>query len=248
MKDQRRRGCHSSALRREGEEADRGAGGWSRRADASRTRAHQLLPARKLAALVGHQHLPEAARRRGRPQGGRIRRRIRGGVRHRLHVPHGHCVRAARDARISMLYQKYSYEHGDRPGRDARHVRRRRHFLPANITKGHDQITSRASHILSYTLPMTAAATTPSAIPSPCVAQCVEGNVGIIHVDRHVDTQDKDMDEIMHTCPWFHATNIPNCPPKNLVHSVKVWDCAMTILTWSTSRRWGSMGTTSRSP
>jgi len=20
------------------------------------------------------------------------------------------------------------------------------------------------------------------------------------------------MDEIMHTCPWFHATNIPNCP------------------------------------
>ena len=25
------------------------------------------------------------------------------------------------------------------------------------------------------------------------------------------------MDEIMHTCPWFHATNIPNCPPKNLV-------------------------------
>ncbi len=21
----------------------------------------------------------------------------------------------------------------------------------------------------------------------------------------------------MHTCPWFHATNIPNCPPVNLV-------------------------------
>ena len=41
--------------------------------------------------------------------------------------------------------------------------------------------------------------------------------MGIIHVDRHVDTQDKDMDEIMHTCPWFHATNISNCPPKNLV-------------------------------
>ena len=54
----------------------------------------------------------------------------------------------------------------------------------------------------------------------PCargVAQCVEGNVGIIHLDRHIDTQEKDMDEIMHTCPWFHATNIPNCPPKNLV-------------------------------
>jgi ABC-type multidrug transport system ATPase subunit len=32
--------------------------------------------------------------------------------------------------------------------------------------------------------------------------------VGIIHFDRHVDTQESDLDEIMHTCPWFHATNI----------------------------------------
>ena len=33
----------------------------------------------------------------------------------------------------------------------------------------------------------------------PCVrgvAQCVEGKVGIIHLDRHIDTQEKDMDEI----------------------------------------------------
>ena len=49
------------------------------------------------------------------------------------------------------------------------------------------------------------------------VAECVEGKVGIIHLDRHVDTQEKDMDEIMHTCPWFHATQLPNCPPTNLV-------------------------------
>jgi len=41
--------------------------------------------------------------------------------------------------------------------------------------------------------------------------------VGIIHIDRHVDTQETDMDERMHTCPWFHATNIPNAPPVNLV-------------------------------
>jgi len=27
-----------------------------------------------------------------------------------------------------------------------------------------------------------------------------------------VDTQEKDMDEIMHTCPWFHATNMPKPP------------------------------------
>jgi agmatinase len=38
----------------------------------------------------------------------------------------------------------------------------------------------------------------------------MDGKVGIIHLDRHVDTQEKDMDEIMHTCPWFHTTNMPN--------------------------------------
>ena len=43
------------------------------------------------------------------------------------------------------------------------------------------------------------------------------GNLGIIHFDRHVDTQDTDLDERMHTTPWFHATNLPNVPPKNLV-------------------------------
>jgi len=41
----------------------------------------------------------------------------------------------------------------------------------------------------------------------------MDGKFGIIHLDRHLDTQEKDIDEIMHTCPWFHATNMPNCPP-----------------------------------
>jgi agmatinase len=40
------------------------------------------------------------------------------------------------------------------------------------------------------------------------------GKVGIIHLDRHVDTQEKDMDEIMYTCPWFPATNMPKPPPR----------------------------------
>ncbi|MFI7454423.1 agmatinase family protein [Nonomuraea sp. NPDC049714] len=45
----------------------------------------------------------------------------------------------------------------------------------------------------------------------------VDGNVGIIHFDRHVDTQESDLDERMHTTPWFHATNIRNAPATNLV-------------------------------
>ena len=92
-------------------------------------------------------------------------------------------------------------------------------FCPANITKAHDQITKGVAHILSQgTLPMIMGGD--HSIGYPCVrgvAQCVEGKVGIIHLDRHVDTQERDMDEIMHTCPWFHATNIANVPPSNLV-------------------------------
>ena len=121
--------------------------------------------------------------------------------------------------RISSLYQKYSYEHGIDLGETLAMCDVGDIFCPANITKSHDQITKGVAHILSQgTLPMIMGGDHSIGYPiARGVAQCVEGNVGIIHVDRHVDTQEKDMDEIMHTCPWFHATNIPNCPPTNLV-------------------------------
>ena len=44
------------------------------------------------------------------------------------------------------------------------------------------------------------------------IAPHIEGKVGIIHLDRHIDMQERDMDERMHTTPWFHASNIPNAP------------------------------------
>lgn len=121
--------------------------------------------------------------------------------------------------RISALYQKYSYEHGVDLSESLAMCDVGDIFCPSNITKGHDQITKGVAHILSHgTLPMIMGGDHSIGYPNArAVAQCVDGNVGIIHLDRHVDTQEKDMDEIMHTCPWFHATNIPNCPPKNLV-------------------------------
>ena len=33
----------------------------------------------------------------------------------------------------------------------------------------------------------------------------------------YADIQEKDLDERMHTTPWFHATNLPNVPARNLV-------------------------------
>ena len=121
--------------------------------------------------------------------------------------------------RISSLYQKYSFEHGIDLGETLAMCDVGDIFCPANITKSHDQITKGVAHILSQgTLPMIMGGDHSIGYPiARAVAQCVEGKVGIIHIDRHVDTQEKDMDEIMHTCPWFHATNIANCPPSNLV-------------------------------
>jgi agmatinase len=121
--------------------------------------------------------------------------------------------------RISSLYTTYNYELGVDLRESLALCDAGDIFCPANITKAHDQITKGVAHILSQgTMPIILGGD--HSVGYPCaraVAQCVEGNVGIIHLDRHIDTQEKDMDEIMHTCPWFHATNIANCPPKNLV-------------------------------
>jgi agmatinase len=49
------------------------------------------------------------------------------------------------------------------------------------------------------------------------IAQCTSKRIGIIHFDRHIDIQERDLDERMHTTPWYWATNLPNVSPKNLV-------------------------------
>ena len=49
------------------------------------------------------------------------------------------------------------------------------------------------------------------------IADCTSKRIGIIHFDRHIDIQEKDLDERMHTTPWYWATNLPNVSPKNLV-------------------------------
>ncbi|MCY3761415.1 MAG: agmatinase family protein [Gemmatimonadetes bacterium] len=121
--------------------------------------------------------------------------------------------------RISSLYTPYNFEMGVDLRETLKMCDLGDVFCPANITKSHDQISKAVAHVIgSDTLPMIMGGD--HSIGYPCargVAECVEGNIGIIHLDRHVDTQERDLDEIMHTCPWFHATSIPNCPPANLV-------------------------------
>jgi len=105
-------------------------------------------------------------------------------------------------------------------------------FTIGNIEKSFDQISRAvAAAYTAGTFPVIMGGD--HSIGYPCVrgiAPYVEGKVGIIHIDRHLDTLEKDMDERMHTCPWFHATNIPNAPPTNLVQ--------LGIGGWQTSRQW----------
>jgi agmatinase len=91
--------------------------------------------------------------------------------------------------------------------------------IPSNIEKTFDQIDRAVTFVVGEgAFPVVLGGDHSIGYPDVRgIAPHVEGRVGIIHLDRHLDIQERDMDERMHTTPWFHATNIPNAPPTNLV-------------------------------
>lgn len=122
--------------------------------------------------------------------------------------------------KISALYTPYNYEMAvdlreQMTLCDAGDV----FTIPANIEKTFDQISRAVSHVASSgSLPIMIGGD--HSIGFPCVrgiAECTSKKIGIVHFDRHADIQEKDLDERMHTTPWFHSTNLPNVPAKNLV-------------------------------
>ena len=122
--------------------------------------------------------------------------------------------------RISALYTPYNYERG---------VDLREQMtlcdvgdvfaIPGNLEKSFDQISRGVAHVFSSgALPLIIGGD--HSIGFPCVrgiAQCTSKKIGIIHFDRHIDMQAKDMDERMHTTPWYWATELPNVSARNLV-------------------------------
>ncbi len=143
--------------------------------------------------------------------------------------------------RISAVYDGYSVAGGGDLSEeldicDAGDV----FVIPGSIEKTFDQVSMAISHIYtSGAFPIICGGDHSLGYPNVRgVAPHIDGNVGIIHFDRHIDMQDMDMDERMHTTPWywtsnahedveFHATHhdhshmhdvgLANCPPKNLV-------------------------------
>lgn len=139
--------------------------------------------------------------------------------------------------RISAIYDGYSVDQGvdlieELDLCDAGDV----FTIPGNIEKTFDQVTKAVSHIYtSGVFPIICGGDHSLGYPNVRgVAPHIDGNVGIIHIDRHLDIQEKDMDERMHTTPWYwtthepsstthhdhshmHDVGLPNCPPANLV-------------------------------
>ena len=82
--------------------------------------------------------------------------------------------------------------------------------IPGNIEKSFDQISQAIAHVAQKgVFPVVLGGDHSIGFPTiRGLAPYMDGNLGIIHFDRHVDTQETDLDERMHTTPWFHATNI----------------------------------------
>ena len=122
--------------------------------------------------------------------------------------------------RVSALYTTYFYELGVDLLESIKMCDLGDVFvIPANLEKSFDQVSRAVSHVFqSGCFPFLMGGDHSLGYPNVRgIAPHIDGNVGIIHIDRHIDLQEKDMDERMHTTPWFHATNIPNAPPSNLV-------------------------------
>ncbi len=143
--------------------------------------------------------------------------------------------------RISAVYDGYSVDGGvdlfeELDICDAGDV----FVIPGNIEKTFDQVSKAISYIYtSGAFPVICGGDHSLGYPNVRgIAPHIEGNVGIIHFDRHIDMQDMDMDERMHTTPWYwtsnahesvdlhgthrdhshmHDVGLSNCPPKNLV-------------------------------
>jgi agmatinase len=92
-------------------------------------------------------------------------------------------------------------------------------IMPANIEKSFDQIDKAVAYLHERSVfPVVLGGDHSIGYPDiRGLAPYVDGNIGIIHFDRHTDMSEFDLDERMHSTPFFHATNIPNAPPSNLV-------------------------------
>jgi agmatinase len=126
-------------------------------------------------------------------------------------------------------------------------------IIPANIEKSFDQIDKAVAYIHERgVFPVILGGDHSIGYPDiRGIAPYIDGNIGIIHFDRHSDLSEYNIDERMHGTPFFHATNIPNAPATNLVQvGIGGWtgnrsgvttarDRRANVITMTDIDRWG---------
>lgn len=122
--------------------------------------------------------------------------------------------------RISGLYTPYYYELGIDLREQLDIVDVGDIFvIPANIDKAFDQITKGIEYIRGNgVFPVILGGDHSIGFPTARgVMNAFGKKIGVIHFDRHIDTQAKDLDERMHTTPWYWAAHERHFDMGNLV-------------------------------
>lgn len=122
--------------------------------------------------------------------------------------------------RISSLYTPYYYEMGIDLREQLDMVDVGDIFvIPANIEKAFDQITKAVEFIRGQgVFPVVLGGDHSIGFPtSRGVMNAVGKKIGVIHFDRHIDTQKKDLDERMHTTPFYWSAHERHFDMGNLV-------------------------------
>ncbi|GAA1822073.1 agmatinase family protein [Actinomadura chokoriensis] len=122
--------------------------------------------------------------------------------------------------RISSLYSPYYYEMGVDLREQLDIVDVGDIFItPGNLEKSFDQITKGVEHLVGAgVFPVILGGDHSIGFPtSRGVMNAFGRKMGVIHFDRHLDTQRLDLDERMHTTPWYWAAHEYHFDMGNLV-------------------------------
>ncbi|TYK47298.1 agmatinase family protein [Actinomadura decatromicini] len=122
--------------------------------------------------------------------------------------------------RISSLYSPYYFEKGIDLREQLDIVDVGDVFItPANIEKAFDQITKGVEHLVAHgTFPVVLGGDHSIGFPTARgVMNAFGRKIGVLHFDRHLDTQRRDLDERMHTTPWYWAAHEHHFDLGNLV-------------------------------
>ncbi|GGV01393.1 agmatinase [Actinomadura cremea] len=121
---------------------------------------------------------------------------------------------------ISALYTPYYYEMGVDLREQLSMVDVGDIFVtPANIEKAFDQITKGVEHLVGAgAFPVILGGDHSIGFPTARgVMNAFGRKIGVIHFDRHLDTQRRDLDERMHTTPYYWAAHELHFDMGNLV-------------------------------